>query len=65
MAFVTINPRDLRKKVIFTFHMRTFNPSNLGGDLTVEKSCDAIKSSNNMNEITNTINIANKRISQK
>jgi len=43
--------------------MRKFNPSNLDGDLMLEKSCDAMKSSNNMNKIANAINIINKRIS--
>jgi len=49
MAFATLNPRDLRKMVIFTFHAGKFNPSNLGGDLILEKSCDAMKSGNNIN----------------
>ena len=49
MAFATLNPRELRKIVIFTFHRGKFNPSNLGGDLMLKKSFDAMKSSNNMN----------------
>jgi len=29
--------------------MEKFNPSNLGGNLMLEKPCDAMKSSNNIN----------------
>ena len=44
-AFVTLSPRDLRNKVIFIFQIGKFNPSNLGRDLMLEKSCDAMKTS--------------------
>jgi len=49
-AFAALYPRDLRKKVIFTFYMGKFNTSNLSGDLMLEKSCDAMKTSMQMNK---------------
>ena len=43
MTLATITHRDLRNRVILTFQMGKFNPSNLSGDLMSEKSCDAMK----------------------
>ena len=45
MDLATLTPRDFRNRFILTFQMGKFNPSNLGGDLMLEKSCDAIKTS--------------------
>ena len=43
MALATLTPRDLKKRFILTFQIGKFNPSNLGGDLMLEKSCVAMK----------------------
>jgi len=43
MALAILTPRDLRKRFILTFQIWKFNPTNLGGDLMLEKSCDARK----------------------
>ena len=51
MALATLTLRDLRNMFILTFQIGKFSPSNLGGDLMLEKSCDAMK--NNMSAKTN------------
>jgi len=45
MAFLTLNSKDLRNKVIYTFQIGKFKPSNLDGNLMLEKSCDAMNAS--------------------
>ena len=45
MDLATLTPRDFRNKFILTFQMGKFNPSNLGGDLMLEKSTDAMNTS--------------------
>jgi len=43
MALATLTPRDFKNRFILTFQMGKFNPSNLGGNLMLEKSCDDMK----------------------
>jgi len=52
-AFVTLNPKDFRNKVIFTFLMGKFKPSNLGRDVILEKLCDAMNVSKYIEYTTN------------
>jgi len=40
-----------------TFHIGKFNPSNLGGDLMLEKSCGAMKISRVQKQVANATNI--------
>ena len=42
MTFATLNPSYLRNKVILIFQMGKLKPSNLGENLMLEKSCDAM-----------------------
>jgi len=56
MALATLTPKDLRKRFILTFQKGKFNPSNLGGDLMLKKSCDAMKISLSAKTNSNAIN---------
>ena len=51
MALATLTPRDFRKRFILTFQIGKFKPSNLGGDLMLEKSRDAMNTKVNAQQI--------------
>ena len=57
MALATLTPRGLRNRVILIFQMEKFNQSNLGGNLMLEKSCDAMKTNRVQRQIENAPNI--------